>query len=204
MVVLDATMLMVLFRPDAGGPTDSKGKPVSDAKERVEYFVKQLEEARAKIIIPTPALSEILVRAGAQASQDIIEEINRSAVFRIESFDTRAAIEVAALTRTAIAEGDKKARSTAPWDKVKYDRQIVAIAKVAEATAIYSDDKGIRSIAKSVDIPVISFAELPLPPETAQKELPLGPPSKDPNDVDIEEELKQEVPGPKPTPDSES
>ena len=60
------------------------------------------------------------------------------------------------MTRTAIAEGNKKVLSAAPWDKVKYDRQIVAIAKVAEATAIYSDDKGIRSIAKSVDIPVIS------------------------------------------------
>ena len=101
---------------------------------------------------------------------------------------------LAAMMRAAIAEGNKKVLSAAPWDKVKYDRQIVAIAKVAEATAIYSDDKGIRSIAKSVDIPVISFADLPLPPETAQKELPLGPPPKDPNDVDIEEELKQEIP----------
>jgi hypothetical protein len=74
------------------------------------------------------------------------------------------------------------------------DEQTAPVTKML----VYSDDKGIRSIAKSVDIPVISFAELPLPPETAQKELPLGPPPKDPNDVDIEEELKQEIqrPGP--------
>jgi predicted nucleic acid-binding protein len=201
MVVLDATMLMALFRPDAGGPTDSKGKPIDDAKERIEHFVKQLEAAKTKIIVPTPALSEILVRAGAAESQQIIEEINRSAVFRIEPFDTRAAIEVAAMTRTALSDGGKKATSRSPWAKVKYDRQIVAIAKVAQATAIYSDDSDVRSIAKAVGIPVIGFSQLPLPPETAQKELPFKPPPEDPNDVDIEEELKQAIEEPKP-PDS--
>jgi hypothetical protein len=72
----------------------------------------------------------------------------------------------------------KKALSAGPWDKVKYDRQIVAIAKVAEATAIYSDDKGIRSIAKSVDIPVISFAELPLPPENRSEGIAAWAPSE--------------------------
>jgi predicted nucleic acid-binding protein len=197
MVVLDATMLMALFRPDAGGPTDSKGKPIDDAKERIENFVKKLETSKDKIIIPTPALSEILVRAEASASQQIIDEINRSAVFRIEPFDTRAAIEVAAMTRAAISGSGKKAASRSPWAKVKYDHQIVAIAKVAQATAIYSDDDDIRSIAKTVDIPVIGFAELPLSPETAQKELPLQPPAEDPNDVDIEEELKQAIEDPK-------
>jgi predicted nucleic acid-binding protein len=150
MVVLDATMLMALFRSDAGGPTNSKGKPINDAKERIENLVKQLEAAKTKIIVPTPALSEILVRAGAEESQQIIEEVNRSAVFRIEPFDTRAAIEVAAMTRAAISDGGKKGASRAPWAKVKYDRQIVAIAKVAQATAIYSDDNDVRSIAKSV------------------------------------------------------
>jgi len=205
MVVLDATMLMALFRPDAGGPTDSKGKPINEAKERIEYFVKQIEIAKTKIIIPTPALSEILVRLGAQASQDIVDEINRSAVWRIESFDTKAAIEVAAMTRAAIASGGKKGEnSKASWAKVKYDRQIVAIAKVAQATAIYSDDDDVKSIGKSVGIPVISFAELPLPPEAAQKELPLAAPVEpllvDPNDIEIEDELKQEIQTPEPPP----
>ena len=64
MVVLDATMLMALFRPDAGGPTDCKGKPINEAKERIEYFVKQIEIAKTKIIIPTPALSEFLFGLG--------------------------------------------------------------------------------------------------------------------------------------------
>ena len=63
-----------------------------------------------------------------------------------------------------------------PWAKVKYDRQIIAIARVAQASAIYSDDKGIQALAKAADIQVIGLADLPLPPETAQGELPLAPP----------------------------
>jgi hypothetical protein len=109
------------------------------------------------------------------------------------------------MTRAAIASGGKKgANSKASWAKVKYDRQIVAIAKVAQATAIYSDDDDVKSIGKSVGIPVISFAELPLPPEAAQKELPLATPVEplliDPNDIEIEDELRQEIQTPEPPP----
>ena len=39
-----------------------------------------------------------------------------------------------------MAEGNKKDGSGEPWAKIKYDRQIVAIAKVIGASAIYSDD----------------------------------------------------------------
>jgi hypothetical protein len=48
---------------------------------------------------------------------------------------------------------------------VKYDRQIVAVAKVCGATTIYSDDKDVRTLAKTVKIEVIGLADLPLPPD---------------------------------------
>ena len=122
--------------------------------------------------MPTPVLSEILVRAGQAASQKIVEELNRLAVFRIEPFDARAAIEVAAMTRSALdGTGKKRGKATGVWAKIKYDRQIVAIAKVAGATTIYSDDADIRSIASAEDIPVIGLADLPLSDETMQGDL---------------------------------
>ena len=55
------------------------------------------------------------------------------------------------------------------------DRQIVAIAKVVRATAIYSDDKDIRSIAAMEDISVIGLADLPLPAEDLQGEFVFEP-----------------------------
>ena len=54
---------------------------------------------------------------------------------------------------------------------MKYDRQIVAVAKVCGATTIYSDDKDVRTLAKTVKIEVIGVADLPLPPEKAQMDL---------------------------------
>ena len=173
MVVFDATILMLLFRPDVPARvTDSKGKPIDYVRERVTYLVKTLEGIKSRIVIPTPVLSEILVRTTAQETQIILEEINRVQVFRIEPFDSRAAIEVAVMTRGALAVGNKKVGLDAPWAKVKFDRQIVAIARVVQASAIYTDDQGLATIAKAVSIPTYGLADLPLPPETAQGEFP--------------------------------
>ena len=72
------------------------------------------------------------------------------------------------MTRDTITRGRKKENPDATWAKLKYDRQIVAIAKVAGATTIYSDDEDIRTIAATANIQVIGIADLPLPAEAAQ------------------------------------
>ena len=77
------------------------------------------------------------------------------------------------MTRSALDSKSKKGGSDSTWAKIKYDRQIVAIARVNQASAIYSDDRDIRSIAAQADISVIGLADLQLPPEAAQHELPL-------------------------------
>lgn len=153
MVVIDATMLMLLFRPDVPArATDSKGKPIDHIPERVAYLVKTLESSKSRIVIPTPVLSELLVRITAEETQRILDEINGAAVFRIEPFEIRAAIELAVMTRSALVTGGKKAGSSEPWAKVKFDRQIVAVAKVVQATTIYTDDGNLAATAKAVGI----------------------------------------------------
>lgn len=174
MVVIDATMLLLLLRPGTAIPARPNGTQIDQPKERIDYLVKQLDKTKTKIIVPTPALSEVLVRAGATASQSIIEHLQKYSVFRIEPFDTRAAIEVAAMTRNAIDSGKgKRGSSAATWAKIKYDRQIVAIAKVSNADTIYSDDDDIASIAAATNIKVVRLVDLPLPPQNAQHEMEL-------------------------------
>lgn len=173
MVVIDATMLMLLVRPGTPVPVAPGGLPVEKPKERIELLIEKLQRARSKLIIPAPALSEVLVRAGPFASQAIVEYLNKYAVFRIEPFDTKAAIELAAMTRGAIAGKGKRGNSAATWAKLKYDRQIVAIAKVCGVTEIYSDDGDIAGIAKDTGIKVIGLADLPLPEEDQQGQLQL-------------------------------
>ena len=148
--------------------------PITRVKERIDYLVKRLEKERTKIIVPTPALSEVLVRAGAEASEKIIEHLQKFAVFRIEPFDTKAAIEVAAMNRELLnSRQRKRGIGNATWAKIKFDWQIVAIAKVCAATMIYSDDGDIKAIAARAGIKVQGLADLPLPPEDAQLGLEL-------------------------------
>ena len=187
MVVFDATMLMLLIQPDTGKPTDSRtGKPVSHVRERIAAFVSQADKARMKIGIPTPALSEVLVRAGSAAVK-VVEKIKEFSVFEILPFDELSAIEVAMLTRSALDSGNKRGSSSEIWSKVKYDRQIAAIAKVREATAIYTDDAGLRNVATALNIEVISVAEMPLPAETAQGVLLLQRANELANEPTLEE-----------------
>ena len=174
MVVLDATTLLLFLSPLAEAPLDPVTKiPIDLARERVAHLVRTLEAKRVKIIIPTPALSEVLVRAG-RAGQDYVRTIERSAAFRIEPFCARAAVEVAIMTRDAMDVGNKRGEGDGTWAKIKYDRQIVAIAKVHNVEAIYSDDANVRSFATKHEIPVIGLRECPVPTEEKQTSIEFG------------------------------
>jgi hypothetical protein len=122
MVVMDAGILLMLFRSGVGVPLDPKTKqPVTDVPLRLNHLVKSLEKSRTKIAIPTPALSELLVRAGP-AAMPLLQSIDQAAVFRIVAFDTMAAVEVAAMTKKALDGGDKKGGLQASWNKVEFVR----------------------------------------------------------------------------------
>lgn len=140
MVVIDASMLLLFLSSTAPAPSDPLTKQeIPFCRERVDYLIKSLSESRTKILIPTPALSEVLVYAGS-AMAAYMEKINKASAFKIVPFDTKAAINVALMTRIAINEGGKRGGIDAPWAKIKYDRQIVAIAQSEGASIIYSDD----------------------------------------------------------------
>lgn len=169
MVVFDATTLMLLWRPDAPAPVNPEsGKRLDHAKVRIEYLIKELEDKREKIIIPTPAISEILVRAG-KSGADIVELINSTAVFRPAPFDMKAAVEVAAMTFGELNNKDRKKRSDKTIAKTKYDRQIFAIAVVENAHTIYSDDEDIERLCAKRGMSCVKTYELPLPPENKQQ-----------------------------------
>jgi len=171
-VVFDATILIPLLSPGAPAPSDpTTGQPIEFVNERLNFLLKELEKDRIKIIVPTPALSEVLVHAG-KAGPEYMNRLKQSSAFEIKSFDDRAAVEVALVIREAIKRGDKRSGVDETWAKVKFDRQIVAIAKVNGASTIYSDDRGVKEFAKQAEITAIGLNELPLPtPVPAQMPL---------------------------------
>jgi len=175
MVVFDTSIILLSIRPDVNPPINKvTGKPVDYAKERVDGLIEKLDKEKTKIIIPTPALSELLVRAGGDAAA-ILSDIQKSPIFKIVPFDNRAAIEVSLMTRQAIDKGNKRgaASKDCTWAKVKYDRQIIAIAKVNGATTIYSDDGDILAHANNDHLNVIRLIDIPIPQEDRQAKLDL-------------------------------
>lgn len=163
MVVFDATMLSMLLRPGTRAPLDpATGATVEHAEPRIADLVARLQKARTVIIIPTPALSELLVKTGA-AGPGLLQAIQKSSSFRIEGFDIRAAVELAQMTNDLATGSDKRAGIDAPWTKIKFDRQIVAIARVHRATAIYTDDDKLIAFAALNEISCVRLADLPIP-----------------------------------------
>lgn len=176
MIVIDATTLILLIAPSAKPPKDpSTGKPVEKCKERIEYLLETLTGTGTRVLMPSPVLAELLVRAGSARNQ-YLAELTTNSAFRPAPFDQRAAVEL-----SMIIDGDlaskKKLTEDQTWAKVKFDRQIVAIAKVHAVTMIYTDDEGLAKCAKANNIDVTHTWNLPLPPVKSQQELDLTEPS---------------------------
>ena len=172
MVVFDTETLLYILDPTLRPPSDpNTDQPVTYVKERIDALVDELQSSREKIIIPTPVIAELVVLAGAAGGSEYLRRIDGSACFQVEAFDQRSAIELALMTYEAIKSGDKKAGSNAVMAKVKFDRQIVAIAKVHAAACIYTCDRNLTKFARDNGLNVTAVWELPLPESLAQTDL---------------------------------
>lgn len=108
--------------------------------------------------IPTPALAELYVKA----SPDVLAELKANAAIVIALFDEKAAIECAMSIADAIGSNQKKGpQAEASWQKIKFDHQIVAIAKSNGAKVIYSKDAGLRKFATALGLTAFCTDDLP-------------------------------------------
>jgi len=164
MVAFDNSIFCLALHPDA--------KPrsgVERARERVEYLLECLAESEERVILPAPAFAEFLVLAGSDAPK-YLSAIRDNAIFRIEPFDEKASIELADMEITARAAGNKRGGAgDSEWQKVKFDRQIVAIAKSHGVSRIYSDDPHIHNHGKDCGIQVLALSDLPVRPAFQEK-----------------------------------
>ena len=169
MVSFDNTVFCLALHPDAKPPAG-----VDRAKDRIEFLLEVLKESGDKIIISTPALAEFLVFAGNDGPL-YMAAIRDNAIFRVLPFDEKAAIENAEVELAARAAGEKRGSDVgAEWQKVKVDRQIIAVAKVNGATCLYSDDPHMAKLGRDFAIAVQGIADLPVP-SAVQEYLDLAP-----------------------------
>jgi hypothetical protein len=154
-VVFDASFLIPLLDPQIKG--------IGKVDKRLLHLIASLDKQNDVIIVPTPALSEALIGAG-DAAPKYLEILSKVARLRVAPFGERAAVEAAARHREALGGGDKREGSES-WSKVKFDRQIIAIAKVEGAKRIYSNDGDIRRYCQGEGLEVVRLDELEAPPE---------------------------------------
>lgn len=172
-VVIDTSVLLALLDPSAPLPPDpDTGQPISHSSERIAYLVQRLE--KSSLIVPTPVLAEVLARAG-DAAQQYIEILRSQKAISIGSFEQRAAIEAGLLlgeefSSALPAEQEKRA--------VKFDIQILAIAKVNRADKIIATDTQLLKRASRVGISIEHLSQLPLPPTPPQLPLSLPQPAE--------------------------
>jgi predicted nucleic acid-binding protein len=177
-VAFDASFLVFLFNRRSGSSVDH-------AADRVDGLIESLSNKKARIIIPTPALTEVLM-AGKFTVQVYIEKLKEFGAFQIRAYDERAAIELAAWY-VATKKNNKNRAKQSPWNKIKFDRQIVAIAKTQGVSAVYSDDEQLCQFARECGMDAYGLADLVVP--TKQPKLPgMGSGEDDDDEEDKPEE----------------
>jgi len=159
MDAFDSTFLTFLFVPNAPCKVDR-------ARERVDHFIGGIHGAGDRIIIPAPALSELLNAVG-HSRKLILHELNQNPKFLIAPFDTRAALELALMPESLRTHpGKKRGDSGSTWAKEKFDWQIIAVSKVYGASPIYSEDPDIHKLEAKSGIKAKGVSDLPLPPKS--------------------------------------
>lgn len=188
LVAFDNTILSVLLFPDADLREGAAAVSVDRARERVDGLVKELAQTGEQILIPTPALAEVLATPGCDIDE-VLGTLRASVYIRIADFDLRAAVELAIRLRNAAAKGDIREGLTITKNAMKFDRQIVAIALTRGARVLYSDDVAVRKFAEDCGLTVKRTSDLPI--LAVQQELFEGkePPAEQP---------EQEPPPPEP------
>jgi ribosomal protein L20A (L18A) len=169
-VIFDTTFLLLLFDAEAKvGTHPDTGKPVDHARERIDGLIKTFERDKIKIGIPTPALSELLVGAGTSLNE-YMNTISEASCFKVVSFDEKAAVECALLGSKEL-KGDGKKDPNATKAKLKFDRQILAIARAENIDTIYSDDDHLAKLSARHSITVKKIHEVDVPDEAKQGKL---------------------------------
>uniref|UniRef100_UPI00345B3E3D PIN domain-containing protein n=1 Tax=Halomonas sp. TaxID=1486246 RepID=UPI00345B3E3D len=155
-------------------PVDLKdpetGKMVERASARANALVEMIDQRNGVVIIPAPVLAEYLIGISQDAYQAQLDLMNSFSCIEISPFDDMSAIECALL----VDEQEHKVLDpNATKAKLRFDRQILAIALANGADELWTHDKGLFFKAKASGVTTKSLAKIaPLPD---QKSLDLPP-----------------------------
>jgi rRNA-processing protein FCF1 len=175
MVVFDTSVLAISLDAGASVPLDPRTSlPIESCRERINHLLAALSANKTRVIIPTPVMAEYIVSGGPDKEKRVAQ-ISGSKAFRVEPFDLRAAVECALIEDADTATG-RLLDHNATKAKIKFDRQILAVAISRGASTIYTGDAKLASRAKQCGIDSVLTWDLPMPPIDPQRKLEYGEP----------------------------
>lgn len=158
-LVVDANILMQILK--VGGRNDLKcprtGKLIDNPEGRAEALLDLMTVKADRILIPSPALSEILVRVDQHLHREYLAAINSTACFDLINFDAISAISCAQLVNSAEL---KQLKGDSDRSKISFDRQIIAMTQAYGGDELWTHDKDMLKKAEAVGIVVKSLADM--------------------------------------------
>jgi predicted nucleic acid-binding protein len=161
-VAIDASVVIDLLNPKLKG----------DHRAILDDLVAALSKERAKLLIPAPAFTEVMIRADG-ARERYQQLLSKNPFIQVAPFDKKAATECALILADVLSKREKSGISKA---KFKFDWQIVATAITNNADIIYSEDGDIERYAKYAKIRFVRPSSLPIPESAKQRALDLDAP----------------------------
>lgn len=167
MIVIDTNVLATLM-------SDNRS---SEDFIKTAYFFQEIKKNGNYIGIPTPVIAEFLV-IDNEIRTSFFELFKNNRSIKILPFDLKSAYECANIEAEARAAGNKLfplPKESAPYQKVKVDRQILAIALSNNAQTLITNDKDLKKIGEhnsKIEVKLISELRIP---EGMQRNLDLKP-----------------------------
>lgn len=163
-IVIDTNVLVQIMQNE--GATDLispiDGAVVDNAFKRAEALVERIEAVNGLVILPAPVVSEYLLGIDQSSYQIHLDIINSSKAIEVIAFDQIAAVECAMLV------SNREMKTLDPdskMAKLKYDRQILAIAIASGAKEIWTHDKQLFKRSEAAGLTARSLADISPKPE---------------------------------------
>ncbi|WP_226687224.1 type II toxin-antitoxin system VapC family toxin [Stutzerimonas stutzeri] len=170
-IVLDTNVLVQALRNARDGAVlvdPATGAKVDRAEARAEALVELIDAKGGTVLIPTPTLAEYLVGVERDHFQAHLDVINGVSCFETVAFDQIAAVECARM----VDDSELKVLDPeATKAKLRFDRQIIAIALANNADEIWTHDAGLYSKAQRCGLVVKSLADVVPSPEQLEADL---------------------------------
>lgn len=163
-IVIDTNILIQLMAEGQCDPlTDPKTDQTLDSCDRRALaLLEYIESKNGQVLIPAPCLAEILIGFAKEDHVEVVEHLSSYGCIEFAPFEEIAATECAALINPAelkqMKNGDTKS-------KLRFDRQIISIAKASGADEIWSHDKNLLAVAEQQGLTVKSLADITPKPE---------------------------------------